>query len=107
MKPRMMSKRSMDMLFDHILDGFKSSHQGINNLYEMGIINALQMAELLQANSERLIKRIQEFKAMEKMMCILFAVLFGYFQINCEDLDMRRARSRVRSRRRKDWEMVI
>jgi hypothetical protein len=106
MKQRMMSKRSMDYLFDHILDGFKSSHQGIQDLYTMGIISAEELRDLLQKNSERLIARIQEFKVMEKLMCIFFAVMFGYFQITGEDLEMRRAR-RVRTRRRNESEEVV
>lgn len=106
MKPRMMSKQAMDHLFDHILDGFKTSHQGIQDLYTMGLINANDLADLLKKNSDRLITRIHEFKAIQKLMCILFAVMFGYCQITGEDLEMRRAR-RVRTRRRNERENVI
>jgi hypothetical protein len=101
MKPRMMSKQAMDLLFDHILDGFKSSHKGIVDLFDMGIISAHEKTDLLLKNSERLIQRIAEFKAMEKLLAIFFACLFGYMQITGEDLEMRRARRGSRSGRRK------
>jgi hypothetical protein len=102
----MMSKAAMDHLFDHILDGFKSSHKGIEDLYTMGLINADQLADLLKKNSDRLIIRIQEFKALQKLVCIIFAVMFGYFQVSGEDLEMRRSR-RARSRRRNDSENIL
>lgn len=96
----------MDHLFDHILDGFKVSHQGIQDLDSMAIINATEMADLLKKNSDGLITRIHEFKALQKLMCIIFATMFGYFQIIGEDLEMRRAR-RVRVlRRRNETELV-
>lgn len=106
MKPRMMSKASMDLLFHHILDGFKVSFQGIEDLYSMGLISALEKAELLAKNSARLITRIQEFKAVEKLLCIFFACLFGYLQISGEDMEMRRARRVRGSRRRNETENV-
>lgn len=105
MKPRMMSKAAMDLLFDHILDGFKTTHQGIQDLYTLGLISADELADLLKKNSDRLITRIHEFKAVQKLMCIVFAVMFGYYQVSGEDIEMRRAR-RVRSRRRSDDEIV-
>lgn len=104
MKPRMMSKAAMDHLFYHILDGFAKTNQGIQDLYTMGSITVQELAELLRKNSDRLVQRIAEFRALEKLMCIAFAVLFGYMQITCEDLEMRRARRGVRARRRQKIE---
>lgn len=101
-----MSKAAMDHLFYHILDGFKTSNKGIQDAYEMGIININELADLLKKNSDRLVARIQEFKAMEKLVCIFFALTFGYMQMGCEDLEMRRAR-RVRGRRRQESENMI
>jgi len=106
MKEKMMSKRSMDYLFDHILDGFKSSHQGILNLQQQGIVSNEDIAELVKKNSERLIERIQEFKLHEKIFGLFFASLFLYNQITCEDMDMRRSR-RMRVRRKTESENVI
>lgn len=104
MKPRMMSKPAMDHLFHHILDGHKSSHQGILNLQDQGLVNEQELAELLKKNNDRLIDRIKEFRIIHRLLCIFFAFAFGYFQISGEDLEMRRAR-RVRSRRRNETEL--
>jgi hypothetical protein len=88
MKPRMMSKAAMDQLFFHILDGFKSSHEGIHQLFDKGIINAQEKTELLQKNCERLISRVNEFKVGQKLLCIFFAALFGWMQITSDDQEM-------------------
>jgi hypothetical protein len=102
MKPKMMSKAAMDQLFFHILDGFKTSYEGIHQLYDRKIITAEEMGELLQKNSERLIERIHEFKIGQRLLAIFFAFMFGYLQINGEDLEMRRARRGGRTRRNRD-----
>lgn len=106
MKPRMMSKQAMDHLFDHILDGYKSSHEGIVQLKEQGLVSDQEVTDLLKKNSERLIDRIKEFKLVQRLVCVFFALLFGYMQMDCQDLEMRRAR-RVRARRRNETENVI
>lgn len=96
----MMSREAMDQLFYHILDGFKSSYEGIYQLYDQKIISAAELADLLQKNSERLITRIHEFKVGQKMLCVIFALLFGYLQITGDDLEMRRpGRARLGKRR--------
>ncbi len=105
MKPKMMSKRSMDYLFDHILDGFKTSYQGIMNLKEQRIVGDDEIADLIQKNTERLIERVREFRIHEKLFGVFFACLFGYMQITGEDLEMRRAR-RAKTRRRDDVEQA-
>jgi hypothetical protein len=101
MKPRMMSKEAMDLLFDHILDGFRSSYEGINNLVNQGLNQ--EKLELIKKNSERLIQRVTEFKVGQKLLCIFFALLFGWMQINGDDLEMRRPSraGRARTGRRK------
>lgn len=106
MKPHMMSRQAMSHLFDHILDGFKTSHEGIINLKEQGLVSDQEIAELVKKNSERLIDRIREFKILQRLVAIFFAVMFGYMQISCEDLEMRRG-SRARGRRRQESENVI
>jgi hypothetical protein len=101
MKPRMMSKNSMDYLFHHILGGHESSHKSIELARATGLLNDDQVADLLRKNSDRLIDRIKEFKVLHKLVCVFFALLFGYMQISCEDLEMRRAgRVRVRTTQR-------
>jgi hypothetical protein len=107
MKQRMMSEKAMSHLFDHILDGFRSSHHGILNLKDQGIVRSdEEIAELLKKNSDRLIDRIKEFKITQRLLAIFFAFMFGYFQISGEDLEMRRAR-RVRTRRRNETEQTL
>ena len=102
----MMSKRSMDYLFDHILDGFKTSHLGILNLQKQRIIADDEIADLIQKNSERLIERIREFRIHEKIFGLFFAMLFTYMQISGQDLEMRRTQ-RMRIRKRNETEQPI
>ncbi|HMG93212.1 MAG TPA: hypothetical protein VK589_24315 [Chryseolinea sp.] len=106
MKPKMMSKQSMDYLFDHILDGFKTSHEGIINLQRQQIVSDDEINDLVKKNSERLIERIREFRMHEKLFGIFFACLFTYLQVDGEDLEMRRS-SRSRTRRRSETENII
>lgn len=102
-----MSKQSLEYLFHHILDGFKTSHEGIAQLQQQRLVSDEEIHELIKKNSERLIDRIREFRLTEKLLSIFFAILFGYMQVNGDDLEMRRpARARTgrsvqRSSRRK------
>lgn len=107
MKPRMMSKPAMDHLFYHILDGHTSSYKGIVNLEQQGLVTDEEITDLLKKNHERLIDRIKEFKLVHKLLCLVFIFIFGYMQINGEDLEMRRGRKGGRSRRRNESENVI
>lgn len=99
MKPTMLSRARASYLFDHILDGFSSSHRGIEQLKEKGLINDQQYTELLEKNTRRLIDRIAEFKILQRLVCITFACLFTWLQVSGQDMEMRRAR-RVRVRQR-------
>lgn len=99
------SKRSLDYLVDHILGGYKSSHEGIVYAKNKGLLTAEEVADLLAKNGERLISRIIEFKLAERLMGVFFAALFGYMQFTCEDLEMRRTRNGVRMRRRQETEI--
>lgn len=103
MKPKMMSSKSLSYLFDHILDGFKTSHEGIAQLEKDQLVSDEEIADLIKKNSERLIDRIREFRIHEKLFGIFFACLFAWMQITGEDLEMRRAR-RMRLRRRSETE---
>lgn len=106
MKPRMMSKPAMDHLFDHVLDGHAKTFEGINNLKDMQLIDEKSYIDLLRKNTERLIARIHEFKIIHRIVCIFFVALFGYMQMGCEDLEMRRGR-RGRGRRKQESKNVI
>lgn len=99
-----MSKAAMSHLFDHVLDGHAKTHEGINNLRGMNLIDEQTYVDLLKKNAERLISRIIEFKLIHRLVCIFFAALFLYMQITCEDLEMRRGRRGRRGRRKDDTE---
>jgi hypothetical protein len=96
MKPRMMSKPNMDHLFHHILGGHESSHRSIEIARERGLISDQEMTDLLKKNSDRLIERIKDFKIINKLLCLVFACLFGFAQISGEDLELRRTSARIR-----------
>jgi hypothetical protein len=99
MKPKMYSAQSNSLLHHHILDGFESSHKGIQTLKKEGLIQEEEYTFLLEKNIERLMERIKEFRLMERLVCIFFAALFTYMQIAADDLDMvRRGRSGRASR---------
>lgn len=103
----MMSSKALSYLFDHILDGFKTSHEGILNLKQQQLVSDEEIEDLIRKNSERLIDRIREFKIHEKIFGIFFACLFTWMQIDGEDLEMRRPnRGRV-GRRRHESENLI
>jgi len=99
----MLSKEKSAYLFHHVLDGFKSSHEGIVKLKESGLINEEEYIDLLQKNSTRLIDRIREFKVGYKLLSISFAAMFFYFAVSDPDTEMLRAR-RTRVRKRNETE---
>lgn len=101
----MLSKEKMDLLFHHILDGFKSSAQGLLFLKRDHIISDQEYTELLEKNAQRVIERIEEFKIINRLLSVGFAMLFLWMQANDEALDMRRTR-RSRTRRRNETEQV-
>jgi hypothetical protein len=94
MKPKMYSAEANSMLHHHIIDGFETSHKGIQILKKEGLIREEEYTMLLEKNIERLIDRVKEFRMVERLVCIFFALLFGYLQIVADDMDMvRRGRS--------------
>jgi hypothetical protein len=107
MKPLMLSKKNSSYLFDHVLDGFKSSHHGIEKLKTQGLINEDEYADLLRKNSDRLIERVQEFKLFSRLTCVFFAALFFYLQVTGDDIEARRARRTARGRRRHETEKPL
>jgi len=105
-KARILNRKNIDQLFFHILDGFKTSHDGLKFIKEEEVINEAEYLELLEKNAERLIDRIREFRIANRLMSLFFAALFGYMQMQTGELEMRRpgrvrttARARVRNRR--------
>lgn len=100
-----MEQHTVNKLIDHILGGYKSSHEGIIQLRERRMVTDEELADLLIKNGERLIKRIVEFKIVERLVAIFFAGLFGFLQLTCNDLEMRKGRS-LRLRRRSEIEVT-
>jgi hypothetical protein len=99
MKAKMYSQKDHSYLFDHVLDGFASSHDGIEQLRDSGLIGDDEYADLLKKNSSRLIDRIKEFKIIRGVTCVAFAVMFTWMQATGDQLEMRRARTgRIRTR---------
>lgn len=105
MKATMLSKEKVNLLFHHILDGFKSSAEGLLFLKRDRIIDEKEYVELLEKNAQRLIERIEEFKLTNKIISVGFAMLFMWMQVSDQTLDMRRTR-RTRTRRRNETEQV-
>ncbi len=107
MKAHMLSATALNDLFHHIIDGFKDSHLGILELEKKHLLTDEEAHALLVKNSERLIERVNEFKLLQKLVSIFFAVLFVFMQIQGADLDMRRpsrpGRTASRSGRRNEF----
>lgn len=105
MKPKMMSRNTLEHLFDHILDGFKTSHEGILNLEQQHLVPEHEVHALLKKNSERLIARIKEFKLLNGLLSLTFVTLFTWLQVTGDDLELRRP-TRTRVRRRNETEQT-
>jgi len=103
MKATMFSQKKINLLFDHILDGFKQSDAGIRQLKNGGLVSDHEYTELLEKNAQRLIDRINEFKIAQKLVSVFFACMFLWLQVNDQDLEMRRAK-RMRVKRRNETE---
>jgi hypothetical protein len=106
MKAVMLSKKNASHLFDHVIDGFEKSYQGIENAAQLELFNQEEELELLRKNSERLIERIKEWKTLNKIVSIFFAFVFCLMQIAGADLDMRRS-SRGRTGRRNETMQTV
>lgn len=91
-----LSKSSTDYLFDHILDGFKSTKDGLDYLLQEGLIDEKEYSQMLKKNAARLLERIAEFK--NKVLSVFFAGLFAWMQVSGNAPDLRRP-ARVRAGR--------
>ena len=105
MKVRILNKKPIHQLFDHILDGFKSTHEGAGFIFNEGIINHQEYIELLDKNATRLIERVRLFKLANNLTSLFFAALFLWLQVGGADLDMRRS-ARRSGRRRNETEIT-
>lgn len=105
-RARVLNKKQIALLFDHILDGFRASHEGAGFIHKEGIISDQEYHDLLQKNSIRLIERVREFRIANNVLGLVFAFIFTWHQVSGEDLEMRRAR-RTRTRRRNETEQSI
>jgi hypothetical protein len=103
MSARILNQKPIHQLFDHILDGFKSTHEGAGFIFNEGIINHQEYIELLEKNATRLIERVRLFKLANNLLSLFFAVLFIWMQVGGDDLEMRRP---TRGRRRNEKELV-
>ncbi len=99
---RILNPRQIHELFDHILDGFKATNEGIEFVHSEGVVDDAEYRELLQKNAARLIARIRQFKLANNIVSLFFAVVFSWCQVNGNDLEMRRS---ARGRRRNETEL--
>jgi hypothetical protein len=109
MKGKMYSEKSHVMLHKQIIDGFFSSHEGIKQLRANDVIQDKEYTEMLEKNIDYLFRKMKEFRLAERILCIFFALLFGYMQISGDDMERaRRSRrgGRGRSGRRFDDEWI-
>lgn len=105
MKAVMLSKEKVNHLFHHIYGGFKSSYEGIEQARADALFSDKEELELLRLNSQRLIERIREWKIINNITCIFFAVVFALLQINGDQLELRKP-GRTSSGRRQEAERV-
>ena len=96
-----MDRTSIEYLFYHILDGFKSSHEGLKFLRQDGILNEQEYNEQMVKNADRLVERIEQFKVGTKILSLIFVALFTWLQIS-PDHNMDNLRRGRRSRRRNE-----
>jgi hypothetical protein len=102
MKAVMLSKQEADYVDHHLVDGFDARVKGIIQLQENKLISLEESHELIvRASIEHVtLWRNFKMKLVAKTLCVFFALLFGYMQINGDDLDMRRSgRTRTSSSR--------
>jgi len=103
---KILNRKPIDYLFDHILDGFKDTNEGLNFIKKEGLLTAEEYTEQLEKNAVRLVCRVKEFK-IKYLLSIGFACLFAYMQISGDEAVIRkpsRTRSTRSGRRRNETE---
>lgn len=99
---KIISRKKVIYVFDHIIDAYLATQKGITRLYEKGMIDAVQYKEMIEKNAERLRVKIAEWRIAEKMSCIFFAILFSWNSMTNSPDEMIRRPSRGRRRNEKE-----
>ena len=101
MKGKMYSEKAQAYLHKTLLDAFFTNHKGIQTLRKENVVqDDREYIELLEKNAEWLFQKVKEFRIAERIVCLAFVFIFGYLQVNGDDVERGR-RSRSRSGRRK------
>ena len=87
------------------MDGFIASQQGIDRLLDKGYINIDEYRDLMAKNLTRLQDKVSEWRVTEKMMCITFALLFGWFSVTTSQEEIVRTMNRTGRRTRKEQQL--
>ena len=103
-KQRVLYTAQTNYLFDHILGGFEGNVKGLQSIRNK-LLTEEEYTELLEKAATHLINRIREYKIMNGLVSIFFAVLFTTLQITGNVLDMRRVSRRSGSKKH-DYELV-
>lgn len=98
---KVISRNKVKDFLYHKVDGFIATQKGINSLFEQGIIDAKVYKEMIDKNTARLAEKVSEWRILEKMSCIFFAVLFTWnaTAADPEELIRRGRRSSKRAKR--------
>ena len=101
MKATMLSKKELDYLEHHLHKGLESTLRGLDIALQQKLITLSQHDKLMRAAIERHLTLWHQFttKLMSKTVCLLFASLFTFLQVQGNDMELRRA-----SRRRNETE---
>jgi hypothetical protein len=105
-RARILNKSQIDYLFDHILGRFETSKKHIENALATKLISKAEADSMQVINADTLIKRIKDFRIVNRLLSVAFAILFSYMQVGGDDVDARRP-SRTRTRRRNETEQII
>ena len=88
----------------HIVDGYISSQQGINDLFKKKLISLKEYTSLMEQNLIRLQQRLHDWRVTEKMLSLLFAALFSFMAFTSNDGELyRRGRSGRKTRKRQEY----
>jgi hypothetical protein len=88
---RILNRKPIDYLFDHVIDGFALTRKGLRQALDDKVITLEEYWQLVEANQDRVLDRIKQFKIVNKLLSLLFACIFSYLQVNGDQLDMRRS----------------
>ena len=72
---RILNRKPIDYLFDHVLDGFALTRKGLRQALDAKLITIEEYWQLVDANQDRVLERIKQFKIVNKLFSITFASL--------------------------------